>query len=47
MESVPRLKDDQLARLKTVDGKVKPYVLDISWQDSAGKTRFERIPVGH
>lgn len=40
-------KDDQLARLKTVDGQIKPYVLDISWQDSTGKTRFERIPVGH
>jgi hypothetical protein len=40
-------KDDQLARLKTEDGKIKPYVLDISWEDVDGKTRFERIPVGH
>ncbi len=39
--------DDQLARLKTVTGEVKPYVLDISWQDPEGKTRFQRIPVGH
>lgn len=38
---------DQLARLKTVVGEVKPYVLDISWQDPEGKTRFQRIPVGH
>jgi hypothetical protein len=38
---------DQLARLKTVAGEVKPYVLDISWQDPEGKTRYQRIPVGH
>jgi hypothetical protein len=38
---------DQLARLKTVVGEAKPYVLDISWQDPEGKTRFQRIPVGH
>jgi hypothetical protein len=38
---------DQLARLKPVIGEVKPYVLDISWQDPEGKTRFQRIPVGH
>ncbi|MDQ2937717.1 MAG: hypothetical protein M3R67_09425 [Acidobacteriota bacterium] len=38
---------DQLARLKTVIGEAKPYVLDISWQDPEGKTRFQRIPVGH
>lgn len=38
---------DQLARLKIVTGEVKPYVLDISWQDPEGKTRFQRIPVGH
>lgn len=38
---------DQLTRLKTVDGAVKPYVLDISWQDIEGRTRFQRIPVGH
>lgn len=38
---------DQLARLKTVMGENKPYVLDISWEDPDGKTRFQRIPVGH
>jgi len=38
---------DQLARLKLVTGEVNPYVLDISWQDPEGKTRFQRIPVGH
>ncbi|HWN09963.1 MAG TPA: hypothetical protein VNO50_11995 [Pyrinomonadaceae bacterium] len=38
---------DLLARLKVVAGQSKPYVLDISWQDSEGKTRFQRIPVGH
>ncbi len=39
--------EDMLARLKVVVGEVKPYVLDISWQDPEGKTRFQRIPVGH
>jgi hypothetical protein len=38
---------DQLERLKAVAGETKPYVLDISWQDAEGKTRFQRIPVGH
>ena len=38
---------DLLARLKVAPGEVKPYVLDISWQDPEGKTRFQRIPVGH
>jgi hypothetical protein len=38
---------DLLARLKVITGEVKPYVLDISWQDPEGKTRFQRIPVGH
>jgi len=38
---------DLLARLKVVLGQAKPYVLDISWQDPEGKTRFQRIPVGH
>lgn len=36
-----------LARLQVVAGEAKPYVLDISWQDPDGKTRFQRIPVGH
>lgn len=38
---------DQLGRLKAVAGEVKPYVLDISWEDGEGKTRYQRIPVGH
>jgi hypothetical protein len=38
---------DLLARLKVIAGQAKPYVLDISWQDPEGKTRFQRIPVGH
>jgi len=39
--------DDQLQRLKAVAGTTRPYVLDISWEDAEGKTRFQRIPVGH
>jgi len=38
---------DQLGRLKAVAGQTKPYVLDISWEDGEGKTRYQRIPVGH
>jgi hypothetical protein len=38
---------DQLQRLQVIDGEANPYVLDISWQDAEGKTRFQRIPVGH
>jgi hypothetical protein len=38
---------DQLERLKAVAGEVKPYVLDISWEDREGRTRYQRIPVGH
>lgn len=38
---------DQIARLEVVAGAVKPYVLDISWEDVDGKTQFHRIPVGH
>ena len=38
---------DQLERLKVIAGEAKPYVLDISWEDAAGKSRFQRIPVGH
>jgi hypothetical protein len=41
------LEHDQIERLKLVEGKARPYVLDISWQDGHGKTRFQRIPVGH
>lgn len=39
--------DDQLERLKVIASEARPYVLDISWQDREGKTRFQRIPVGH
>ena len=52
--SVPKLvacypvtRTDLLARLKVIAGEIKPYVLDISWEDPEGKTRFQRIPVGH
>lgn len=38
---------DQIGRLQVVAGAVKPYVLDISWEDLYGKTQFQRIPVGH
>jgi hypothetical protein len=38
---------DQLTRLKEIEGQVKPYVLDISWQDAHEKMRFQRIPLGH
>jgi len=38
---------DQIERLQVVVGAVKPYVLDISWEDLDGKTQFQRIPVGH
>ena len=41
------LDQDQLERLRDIEGVAKPYVLDISWQDGEGKTRFQRIPVGH
>ena len=39
--------DDQLGRLKVIAGEITPYVLDISWEDAEGKTRYQRIPVGH
>jgi hypothetical protein len=38
---------DMLGRLQPVAGEAHPYVLDISWEDADGKTRFQRIPVGH
>ena len=38
---------EQLARLQAVEGAPNPYILDISWQDAEGRTRFQRIPVGH
>jgi len=36
-----------MARLEVVLGSIKPYVLDISWEDVNGKAQFQRIPVGH
>jgi len=38
---------DLMERLKVVAGEEKPYVLDISWENGEGKTRYQRIPVGH
>lgn len=38
---------DQMERLKVTAGELKPYVLDISWENGEGKSRFHRIPVGH
>lgn len=38
---------DKLERLKIVAGGVKAYVLDISWENADGKSRYQRIPVGH
>lgn len=38
---------DQIGRLQVVAGAIKPYVLDISWEDGDGKTQFQRIAVGH
>ena len=37
----------QFGRLQAVDGTPNPYSLDISWQDADGRTRFQKIPVGH
>lgn len=39
--------EDQLGRLKVAEGEDRPYVMDISWEDARGKTRFQRIPIGH
>jgi len=38
--------EDKLERLKGAAGEARPYVLDISWEDAEGKSRFQRIPVG-
>jgi len=38
---------DQLSRLKETAGEARPYALDISWEDAQGKTRYQRISVGH
>jgi hypothetical protein len=39
--------EDQLHRLRVIPGEVRPYVLDISWENTEGKSCFQRIPVGH
>jgi hypothetical protein len=39
--------NDQMSRLTVVAGSLSPYVLDISWEDGDGRTRFQRIAVGH
>lgn len=41
------LDQDELRRLEIVPGKDSPYLLDLSWQDPHGKTRYQRIPLGH
>lgn len=41
------LHPDQLGRLQVREGEVRPYVLDISWEDEEGRSQFLRIPVGH
>jgi hypothetical protein len=38
---------DKLERLKIIAGGIKPYVLDISWENVDGKSRYQRIPIGH
>ena len=38
---------DQIGRLEVVPGTIKPYVLDLCWEDLDGKMQFQRIPVGH
>lgn len=38
---------EHLARLQAIDGTPNPYTLEISWQDAEGRTRFQKIPVGH
>ncbi|HEU4597507.1 MAG TPA: hypothetical protein VFS10_20430 [Pyrinomonadaceae bacterium] len=41
------LHQNQLERLRVREGELKPYVLDISWEDEDGRSQFLRIPVGH
>lgn len=38
---------DKLKLLKLEAGGVRAYVLDISWENAEGKSRYQRIPVGH
>ena len=41
------LHQGQMERLLVRDGEVRPYVLDISWENEEGRSQFLRIPVGH
>ncbi len=41
------LHQGQLERLLVREGEVRPYVLDISWENEEGRSQFLRIPVGH
>lgn len=41
------LDQDKLKLLKVEAGGVRAYVLDISWENAEGKSRYQRIPVGH
>lgn len=38
---------DQMERLKPIAGQASAYALEISWEDTEGKMRFQRIPVGN
>jgi hypothetical protein len=38
---------DKLRLLKVEAGGDRAYVLDISWENADGKSRYQRIPVGH
>lgn len=39
------IEQDQISRLRMIDGGASPYTLDVSWQNSEGRTRFQRIPL--
>ena len=41
------LEQDKLKLLKVEAGGDRAYVLDISWENAEGKSRYQRIPVGH
>jgi len=41
------LHQGQMERLLVREGEVRPYVLDISWENEEGRSQFLRIPVGH
>src|SRR5258705_9765029 len=34
---------DQIGRLEVVAGAIKPYILDLCWEDLDGKMQFQRI----